>query len=261
MDNEQSSESKASLGLLSKEQIVKFEIPRPSKDIIEAYLELPDMAGLVSRSMDRCAIIGSIPAHTLSPLTPGLRIVGPAITVRNIPSRHAPYYGWEEKINTKLGEREAYYVAKPGDVIVIDSGGRMVCSNLGPNSSAMALSLGLAGAIVDGPVTGPAGIRENGFPVWCRGGTTTTGHHRVDTIEINGVIACANVQVRPGDLVIADDSGISIVPENSIQDVLDLAQSLAVKGRALATAISKGSDANAVRAAFQKLIVDDPEAH
>jgi 4-hydroxy-4-methyl-2-oxoglutarate aldolase len=248
------------LGLIPKERIVIRDIPRPDPQIVQAFLDLPDMAGLVARAMDRYGVQGSIPAHELSPLTPGKRVVGPAITVRNVPSRFVPLYGWQEGKDTQLGEREAYYLAESGDVIVIDSGGRKLCSNLGPNSSAMARSRGILGAIVDGPVTGVAGIRANDFPVWCRGGTTLTGHHRVDTIEINGIVACGNLQVRPGDLVVADDSGITIVPAEQIKFILQAAQALAVKGRALAQAVESGSEPNEVRKTFRKLIVDDQTA-
>jgi 4-hydroxy-4-methyl-2-oxoglutarate aldolase len=245
------------LGLIPKERIVLRDIPRPGEGVIEAFLELPDMAGLVSRAMDRLGFVGSIPAHELPPLQPGKRLVGPAVTVRNVPARYAPFYGWQEGKNTQLGEREAYYVAKPGDVVVIDSGGRMVCSNFGPNSAAMARSRGVVGAIIDGPVTGVGGIVEVGLPVWCRGGTTITGHHRIDTIEINGVIACANLQVMPGDLIVADDSGISVVPYNQIELVLETSQGLAAKGRALAKAVEQGGSPEEIRRNYQKLIVDD----
>lgn len=248
------------LGLIPEERITQFEIPRPSNETVQTFLDFPDMAGLVSRAMDRLGIVGSIPAHVLTPLTPGKRIVGPAITVRNVPARYPPYYGWQEELDTQLGEREAYYLAEPGDVVVIDSGGRTVCSNLGPNSAVMARSHGIVGAVVDGVVTGPEGIRQGDFPVWCRGGTTVTGHHRVETIEINGIIACGVVQVRAGDLIVADDSGISIVPEQRLMEVLEASRALAVKGRALADAVEAGKSPEDIRQTFQRLIMSDPGA-
>jgi 4-hydroxy-4-methyl-2-oxoglutarate aldolase len=229
------------LGLIPKERICKYDITRPSKDIIEFFYNLPDMAGLVSRAMDRLGINGSIPAYTLSPIIINKRIVGSAITVRNVPSRYAPYHEWQNHSLTQLGEREAYFIAKPGDIIVIDAGGRLISSNLGPNSAAIAKSRGVIGAIVDGPVTGIAGIREKQFPVWCRGGTTITGHFRVDTIEINGIITCNNVQVAPGDLIIADDSGISVVPIDRINDVLEITKLLALKGSNLSQIVDAGN--------------------
>lgn len=244
------------LGLIPAERIVKTTIARPAPEVVQAFLQLPDMAGLVARAMDRLGIVGAIPAHLLSPLSPGMRMVGPAITVRNVPSRWTPLNGWQQQRASQLGEREAYYVARPGDVIVIDSGGRMLCSNLGPNSAALARTRGVVGVIVDGPVTGVAGIRASELPVWCRGGTTMTGHHRVDTVEINGLIACAEVQVAPGDIVVADDSGVSIVPEPQVVEVLSLATRLAEKVRALAESVAHGADVAVFRATLQDRSID-----
>lgn len=248
------------LGLIPAERIRTSAVARPAPTTVQAFLDLPDMAGLVARALDRLGIVGAIPAHVLAPLAPGQRLVGPAVTVRNVPSRLAPYAGWQAAHDSQLGEREAYFVAQTGDVIVIDSGGRMLCSNLGPNSAALARARGLAGAIVDGPVTGPAGIRAAELPVWCRGGTTLTGHQRVDTVEINGLIACAGVQVAPGDLIVADDSGISVVPEPRIAAVLALAEQLAQKVRALAQASRQGADAVTFRRTLEGLTVDVREA-
>jgi regulator of RNase E activity RraA len=245
------------LGLIPEDRIRMKDFPRPAEDVVQSFLQLKDMGGLVSRAMDRLGIVGSIAAHDLPPLVAGKRIVGPAATVRNVPARIAPWYGWQKGVDTRLGEREAYYVAQPGDVIVIDSGGRMIASNMGPNSAAMAKSRGIVGAVVDGPVTGVAGIRGEDFPLWCRGGTTITGHHRVETIEINGTVSCGNVQVAPGDLVVADDSGVSIIPCDRISEVLDLCLGLAEKGRALATAISEGARVGEIRQVFKKLVVDE----
>lgn len=209
---------------------MKSEFPRPSGEVVREFLDLPDMAGLVARAMDRMGIVGTIPASVLAPLSAGRRVVGPALTIRNVPSLHVPAYAWRHDLESRLGEREAYAIAQPGDVVVIDSGGRMIASNLGPNSAAHARSRGIVGAIVDGPVTGVAGIREQEFPVWCRGATTVTGHHRNDTIEINGVVACANLQVSPGDLIVADDSGVTVVPADLIRPVLEASRELAPTG-------------------------------
>jgi regulator of RNase E activity RraA len=248
------------LGLIPAERIRTSTVARPTPETVQAFRELPDMAGLVARAMDRIGIIGAIPAHVLSPLAPGQRIVGPAITVRNVPSRIAPHAGWQSQQDSQLGEREAYFVAQYGDVIVIDSGGRMLCSNLGPNSATLARTRGIAGAIVDGPITGPAGIRAVEFPVWSRGSTTLTGHHRVDTIEINGLAACASVQVAPGDLIVADESGISVVPQSQITDVLIIAMQLAQKVRALAQASRQSTDAVSFRTTLEQLTVGIREA-
>jgi len=93
---------------------------------------------------------------------------------------------------------------------------------MGGESAYLAKSRGIAGSIIDGFCTGVPKIQEVDYPVWSRGGTTITGHHRLETVEINGTISCAGVQVKPGDLIVADNSGVTVIPPHLIQEVLHL---------------------------------------
>ena len=199
-------------GIIPRDRIRTLDVTRPAAQLVAQFLQLEDLTGLVSRALDRLGVAGAIPAHLLGPLAPGQRLAGPAITVRNVPDRLVPHRKWANREPTGMGERESYFVARTGDVIVIDGGGRMAASNMGAHSARAAHQLGCAGSVVDGPVTGVAGIVASGYPVWSRGATTITGNHRVETVEINGAICCGGVQVRPGDLVVADDQGVAIVP-------------------------------------------------
>ena len=56
--------------------------------------------------------------------------------------------------------------------------------------------------------------------MWARGITPITGNHRFEAYEINGPIVCAGIQVHPGDLVVADESGVVVVPSSLIEEVL-----------------------------------------
>ena len=71
-------------GKIARERIVMLDIPRPGKDVIDAFLRLTDLAGTVSDAMDELGIHGAIPAAKLQPMLPGARMVGPVMTVRNI---------------------------------------------------------------------------------------------------------------------------------------------------------------------------------
>jgi 4-hydroxy-4-methyl-2-oxoglutarate aldolase len=234
-------------GIVPRDRIRAIAVRRPASATIARFLTLADMAGLVSRALDRLGVAGAIAAHTLAPLRPGQRMAGPAITVRNVPDRFVPHRKWTDGLASRLGEREAYFLARRGDVIVIDGGGRIAASNMGAQSALVAQSRGCAGSIVDGPVTGTAEIVRSGYPVWARGATTITGHHRVETIEINGIVACAGVQVHPGDLVVADDSGVAIVPRELVDDVWRICERQA----AIASEMRRGSK-NATAAAQKK---------
>ena len=199
-------------GIIPRNRIRLLDIKRPSPRVIARFLELPDLAGLVSRALDELGVRGAIPAHVIAPIVRGQRLVAPAITVRNVPDRFVPYRKWQRSEGSLMGEREAYFVARPGDAIVIDGGGRMDASNMGGHSARAARDRGCAGTIVDGPVTGVGEMAALPYPVWARGATTLTGNHRVETIEINGTVSCGGVQVSPGDLIVADDQGIAVVP-------------------------------------------------
>jgi len=211
------------LGVIPENRIKTIEIDRPPKNVINDFLEIQDMSGSTARVLEILGYESAVPSSTLKPLIEGKKIVGPAITVRDVPSRISRYYGIVSGAPSyQKGEVEAYFIADPGDVIVIDAGGQSGASSMGSMSAFEGKSRGMAGSIVDGWCTGVPGIRETDYPVWCRGGTTRTGHHRLETIEINGVIQCGGVQVQPGDLIVADDSGIAVVPKGIIDKVLDL---------------------------------------
>jgi hypothetical protein len=62
--------------------------------------------------MDSLGISGTILGRTLAPVTPGGSVVGPAITLRNLPEREVPYQRWQRGEKTLLGEREAFFLAR-----------------------------------------------------------------------------------------------------------------------------------------------------
>ena len=148
---------------------------------------------------------------------------------------------------TRLGEREAFFLASEGDVVVIDGSSVYPSSNLGSMSVALAARLGVRGIIVDGTVTGVDGIRSASIPVWARGGTTITGHHRLETAEINGPIGICVIRVEPGDVIVADDSGVTVVPREAAADVLALCVKMQRLGSKIRDMIEQGADHDALR--------------
>lgn len=212
--------AKTPLGRLPREAIRMLELPRLPAEILAGYRTLVDLTGTVSDAMDELGIVGVVPAYVLPPVTPGTRIVGPALTVRNIQRTAQIQRAALEKTNTQ-GESEAHNLAEPGDVLVIE--GVVGCSNMGGQSATVARRQGFIGAVVDGTVRDPQQYREMGWPVWCRGFTPITGKWRMQTVEINGTVQIAGVQVNPGDLVCADEAGVAFVPRDYAVEVLDAA--------------------------------------
>jgi len=215
--------TKSTLGRLPREAIRLLELPRVSADILEGFRALVDLTGTLSDAMDELGIVGVVPAYVLPPVHPGKRIVGPALTVRNIQRTAQIHKAAQEKTNTQ-GESEAHNLAEPGDVLVIE--GVMGCSNMGGQSSTVAQRQGFIGAIVDGTLRDPDQHRAMGWPVWCKGFSPITGKWRMQTVEVNGTVQVCGVQVRPGDLVCADEAGVAFVPHDRAAEVLEAARKI-----------------------------------
>jgi len=215
--------TKTPLGRLPREAIRMLELPRVPAELLEGYRALIDLTGTVSDAMDELGIVGVVPAYVLPPVTVGTRIVGAALTVRNIQRSAQIHRAALDKTNTQ-GESEAHNLAEAGDVLVIE--GVVGCSNMGGQSATVARRQGFIGAVVDGTVRDPQQYREMGWPVWCRGFTPITGKWRMQTVEINGTVQIGGVQVSPGDLVCADEAGIAFVPHERAAEVLDVARKI-----------------------------------
>jgi regulator of RNase E activity RraA len=214
---------KTTLGRLPREAIRMLDLPRLSQDMLEGYKALVDLTGTISDALDELGIVGVVPACTLPAVNIGTRVVGRALTLRNIQRTAQIHKAAQEKTNTQ-GESEAHNLAEPGDVLVIQ--GVMGCSNMGGQSATIAKRQGFAGAIVDGTVRDPQQYREMGWPVWCRGFTPITGKWRMQTVEVNGTVEICGVQVSPGDLVCADEAGVCFVPRSQAAAVLEVARKI-----------------------------------
>ena len=205
-------------GRVPADAVRMMEIPRLAADIVEGYRQLVDLTGTISDAMDKLGIVGAIPASTLPPSLPDKRVVGHAVTVRNTP-RKEPVHAAAVEGRNKMGETEAYNLADPGDVIVIE--GILGCSNMGGQSATIAHRQGCAGAVIDGSYRDPDASRDLGFPIWAKGLTQVTGKWRLETVEVNGAVRIADVQVRAGDLVCADEAGVCFVPQDRARELLD----------------------------------------
>ena len=214
---------KTTLGRLPLEAIRLLDLPPVDSELIAGFRQLVDLTGTISDAMDELGLVGVVPACTLPPVNSGTRIVGRALTLRNIQRTAQIHKAAQDKTNTQ-GESEAHNLAEPGDVLVIQ--GVMGCSNMGGQSATIAKRQGFAGAIVDGTLRDPQQYREMEWPVWCRGFTPITGKWRMQTVEVNGTVQVCGIQVNPGDLVCADEAGVCFVPREHATRVLEAARKI-----------------------------------
>jgi 4-hydroxy-4-methyl-2-oxoglutarate aldolase len=230
------------LGLVEEERIARVAIERPDKDLVAGFLALPDLCSTASDALDAVGVGGAISASALLPLRPGARVCGPAITIRYTGEGGSPAALAARGEPARLAERDLYGIGCAGDVAVFDCHGFTGASVMGSLSARWARRLGIAGCVVDGAIRDVDSVREVGIPVWSRGVTPVSGKHRLRAVELNGPVALAGLTVEPGDLVLADATGVCIVPREHARVVLEHARRAATAEREIEAAIDGGAE-------------------
>jgi len=165
-------------------------------------------------ALDRLGIAGA--PRGLLPLWPGCRkIAGPAYTMRLVPAGDA---------SPVHGTLAAIAAARPGDVLVIDHGGRTDVNSGGGIAMFTAHRRGLAGAVIDGVSRDVDECREMGFPLYARGVIQTSIRGRCAFGGHGAEAALGGVRVRPGDWIAADENGVVVVPREAAGEALRIAQ-------------------------------------
>ena len=146
--------------------------------------------------------------------TPGKHIVGPALTLQFMPKREDQYSVDEYADPEKQLHRHALYHTQPGDVIVVDARGDMHSGVFGEMMLTFFMGRGGLGAVIDGCIRDfPKVIEDLDIGLWLRG--TTPNFHTQTNIfpfAVNVPIACGDTLVMPGDIIVADDDGATVVP-------------------------------------------------
>jgi len=205
----------------SDQPIVTQDISRPEPALIEGLKKIGSAtaAGELKR-------LGIRSAFMQGPIcmTPGVSIVGPAITLQFMPKREDLYPDAEYVAPERQLHRHALYHAQSGDVVVVDARGDLTSGVFGEMMMTYFRGRGGLGVVIDGAIRDSAGIKELGLGLWLRG--VTPNFHTQTNIfpfAVNVPIACGGVTVVPGDIIIADDDGAVVVP-------IALAPQLAAKG-------------------------------
>jgi regulator of RNase E activity RraA len=118
----------------------------------------------------------------------------------------------------------AIEAAEAGDVIVIDNGGRLDTSCWGGILANGAKMKRISGLVVDGAVRDLDDIIEADFSTYARGAVVSTARGRIMEESTQQMIQFGGVQVRPGDIVFGDRSGVVIVPREKLDAVLEKAE-------------------------------------
>lgn len=137
---------------------------------------------------------------------PGRRIAGTAFTVR-IPGADSATLHY------------ALNLVRPGDVLVIDRAGDDSHARWDGVVTLAAKLAGVAGAVIDGGATDPGEIMRNDMPVWCRGFASKTTKFLGFGGALNVPVSIGGQTVLPGDGIIADESGVLVLPSSQIEAV------------------------------------------
>ncbi len=186
---------------------IRLAIDRPSRDMVAAFAKLSPTA------LADLLTLESVMRQGIRPLWPNMpRIAGPAFTVRT--ARH-----------DNLMLHAAIYRAERGDVVVVEAGDEEMAV-AGGNVCAAAQRRGVAGFVIDGVIRDVAESRANGFPLFARGVSPIPGG-KDGPGEINAPVVCGGVTVHPGDVIVADEEGIVVVPRAQAAELLKKAEAKA----------------------------------
>jgi regulator of RNase E activity RraA len=187
--------------------------------VVAALLEVSGLASAVSDELDARGLRGAVPTSVAPPLVSGSKVIGPALTLRYLPERSTAAQLSASGSAGHLGNAALAAAARQGQVAVIDGGAVTEVSLLGGLAAADAQAAGIVAALVDGAVRDVDEIVATGLPVWAAARTPASGRRRMEAVELNGWIGFGGVQVRPGDVAVADDSGICFVPPERFAEV------------------------------------------
>lgn len=181
---------------------IRTDFPRLDPMLIQqfALFETPDISDQLNR-------LYAVDAGLTCLTGRHHRLCGPICTVKVFPGDN-------------LMVHKSLDIAQPGDVVVIDARGSKCNAVLGDLICTKAKHRGIAGFIVDGLVRDLPGIMELDFPVFARGITPVGPLHRGPG-EINYPISCGGIVTNPGDIAVADASGIVIIPRDVVDELLE----------------------------------------
>ena len=189
--------------------VVYTRIPRCSPSLVEAVAAFPvaDLHEAMGAIDGRVGLM----SPKMRPVAPGQRIAGLAVTSHNYPGDNLMIHA-------------ALNVAEKGDVLVLVNGGVPQGALWGDVASTFAMEKGIAGVVADGPVRDTHTIPGMGFKVWS---TIVSPAHpeKRGPGAVNVPVVCDGVRVMPGDIIVADDDGVLVIPPR-------LAEAVASRARA-----------------------------
>ena len=203
------------------DRVLTQDIKRPSRELIEAFAGIG--SATASGDLNRLGIRNSFIQGPVSRI-PGAEVVGPALTLQFMPIREDQYSADEYSDREKQLHRHALYHTRPGDIIVVDARGSMRSGCFGDMMLTYFKGKGGIGVVVDGCIRDFPKAKNLGLGLWTRG--VTPNYHTQTEIfpfAVNVPIACGGTLVMPGDIIVADDDGVVVVPISKVEQLIERA--------------------------------------
>lgn len=170
-------------------------------------LDVPSISDALDTLGIPCGLLG------IKPVIRGHAFCGRAFTVHYVPC------GMKKgTVGNFLDDVE------PGQVVVIDNAGRDYCTVWGDIMTNVAYSKKIGATVIDGVCRDINGIEQLDYPLYSKGYYMVTGKERVEVDAVNKPVAVSGVQVRPGDILRGDDSGVVVIPQEVAEKVIKTAQ-------------------------------------
>jgi regulator of RNase E activity RraA len=185
-------------------------------------------------------------------------VMHPDIKFRSV---NKPFIGHALTVKLTPGDivdcLDIFAIAEPGQVVVIDAFGESNTSIWGGLMSGLARAAGIVGAVVDGSVRDTDEAKVLDFPIASRHVSPRAAHTaysgRREPIRINVPVVCGGLIVHPGDLVVADEIGVTVVPQQDWAEVYPRAREQADKEEATRKAILEGATVEELLSRFGRL--------
>lgn len=187
---------------------------------LRIWSDIPTAVAGDAQNRSRCMVAA------IKPIKPGFRMIGQARTVQAM-------------VGDNSAVHAALAIACPGEVLVVDGCGHADTALWGGIMTAAAVERGLGGVVVDGAIRDVAELRRTSLAMFARG-SVPRGPHKGFGGAIDGPVSVGGVAIRPGDLILGDDDGVTVVPFGEIDAVLQEARRILVREEGIMQALRAG---------------------